>query len=98
MVLDGSHPALLAVYGAFGQPFLPTFSPEVAAWLDMGGVFAVANVRGGGEYGRAWHEIATGKRKQTTVNDVIAAAEFLVAQRYTRAAKLVITGRGQGGF
>lgn len=98
MVLDGSHPAILAVHGALGEVFLPTFSPEVATWLDLGGVYAVAHVRGGGEYGRAWHDQAIGARKQTTVNDVIAAAEFLVAQRYTRASTLVIAGRGHGGL
>jgi prolyl oligopeptidase len=98
IVLDGSHPTLLAVNGAFGQSFLPTFSPEIATWIDRGGVFAVANVRGGGEYGRAWHEAGRAGRKKTTVNDVIAAADFLIGQRYTRSAALAITGRAHGGL
>ena len=76
----------------------PVFSPEVAAWLELGGIYAVANVRGGGEYGRAWHDAATGPRKQVAIDDFIAAAEFLISQRYTRSSSLGIVGRGFGGL
>jgi prolyl oligopeptidase len=72
----------------------PTFSPEVAAWLDMGGIYAVANVRGGGEYGRAWHEQAAGANKGTAVDDFLSAAEFLISQRYTRTGMLGVSGSG----
>jgi len=98
LALDGTHPTLLAGDGAFQASSTPTYSPLVAAWLESGGVFAVANVRGGGEYGRAWHEAATGPRKQTSFDDFIAAAEFLVDQRYTRPSLLAISGRGNGGL
>jgi len=96
--LDGSHPALLAGYGAFNVSATPIFSAEVAAWLRLGGIYAVANVRGGGEYGRAWHVAATGAKKQLSVDDFIAAAEFLISQRYTRSSSLAVTGRGAGGL
>jgi prolyl oligopeptidase len=98
MALDGSHPTLLAGDGAFQASSTPTYAPFVAAWLESGGVYAVANVRGGGEYGRAWHEAAVGARKQTSIDDFIAAAEFLVDQRYTRPSLLAISGRANGGL
>jgi prolyl oligopeptidase len=96
--LDGTHPTLLAGDGAFQVPNTPTYSPLVAAWLESGGVYAVANVRGGGEYGRAWHDAASGARKQTSFDDFIAAAEFLIDQRYTRPSLLAISGRGNVGL
>ena len=89
---------LLAGDGAFQVSSTPTYSPLVAAWLESGGVYAVANVRGGGEYGRAWHDAATGAHKQMSFDDFIAAAEFLVDQRYTRPSLLAISGRGNGGL
>jgi prolyl oligopeptidase len=98
IALDGTHPTLLAGDGAFNTPSTPTYSAMVAAWLESGGVYAVANVRGGGEDGRAWHDVATGARKQTTFDDFVAAAEFLVDQRYTRPSLLAISGRGNGGL
>ncbi len=98
LVLDGSHPTLLVGDGAFANSMTPTFSPEVAAWLDMGGVYAVANVRGGGEYGRAWHDEGMLARKQTSFDDFIAAAELLIGQRYTRPSLLAIGGQGSGGL
>jgi prolyl oligopeptidase len=98
IALDGTHPTLLSGDGAFQASSTPTYSPLVAAWLESGGVYAVANVRGGGEDGRAWHEAATGARKQTSFDDFMAAAEFLVDQRYTRPSLLAISGRGNGGL
>ena len=98
IALDGTHPTLLAGDGAFHASSTPGYSPLVAAWLESGGVYAVANVRGGGEYGRAWHDAASGARKQTSFDDFMAAAEFLIAQRYTRSALLAISGRGNGGL
>jgi len=98
MKLDGGHPTLLAVNGGFGSAFTPVYSPDVAAWIQLGGVYAVANVRGGGEYGRAWHEAAMGAHRQTAIDDFTSAAEFLVSQHYTRPALLAITGRGNGAL
>ena len=96
--LDGSHPTLLVGDGAFNVPATPVFSAEAAAWLQLGGIYAVANVRGGGEYGRAWHVAATGTKKQISFDDFIASAEFLISQRYTRSSSLAIAGRGAGGL
>ena len=98
IVLDGSHATLLAGGGGFNTAATPVFAPEVAAWLELGGIYAVANVRGGGEYGRAWHDAATGERKQVAIDDLIAAAEFLIDQRYTRSALLGVTGSGHAGL
>jgi len=98
IALDGTHPALLSGDGAFNTSSTPRYSPMIAAWLESGGVYAVADVRGGGEYGRAWHDAATGARKQTSFDDFIAAAEFLVDQRYTRPSMLAMSGRGNGGL
>lgn len=98
ITLDGTHATLLSGEGALGNASTPAFSPAIAAWLEMGGIYAVANVRGGGEYGRAWHEAAKRGRKQTSVDDFLAAAQFLVDQRYTRPSLLGINGRGHGGL
>lgn len=98
ITLDGTHPTLLTGEGSLNVSATPTFSPMIAAWLQLGGIYAVANVRGGGEYGRGWHEAATGARKQVSFDDFIAAAEFLISQRYTRAPSLAIAGHGTGGL
>ena len=98
ITLDGTHPTLLAALGAFGESATPSFSPFVLAWLRLGGIYAVANVRGGGEDGRLWHEAAMGTRKHVSVDDFVAAAEFLVNQHYTRAPLLGAVGRGAGGL
>jgi prolyl oligopeptidase len=98
ITLDGTHATWLSGDGALGDAGTPEFSPAVAAWLEMGGIYAVANARGGGEYGRAWHEAARRGRKQTSVDDFLAAAQFLVDQRYTRPSLLAIGGRGHGGL
>jgi len=98
ITLDGTHPTLLAGAGGFNTSMTPTYSPAVATWLQLGGIYAVANVRGGGEYGRAWHDSASGPRKQVAIDDFIAAAEFLINQRYTRSPLLGVTGHGHGGL
>jgi prolyl oligopeptidase len=96
--LDGNNPLLLYGYGGFGIPILPTFDPARIAWLEMGGVYASANIRGGGEFGEAWHDQAIRTRKQVVFDDFIAAAEWLIAQHYTSRPKLAIYGRSNGGL
>ncbi len=97
LVMDGSHPVFMLAYGASGTSMLPSYAENIAAWVEMGGVFAVPNVRGGGELGRAWYEAATLSRKQTTFDDVIAAAEFLIAKKYTSRERIAINGTSNGG-
>ena len=94
----GNHPALLYGYGGFGQCITPEYMPEIALWLDLGGVYAVANIRGGGEYGEAWHAAGTRLNKQTGFEDFYAAAEFLIAEGITGAGKLSIRGISNGGL
>jgi prolyl oligopeptidase len=96
--LDGRNPTLLTGYGGYGAIQAPSYQPDVALWLEMGGVYAVANLRGGGEYGEAWHRAGSGERKQTSFDDFIAAAEYLVARRYTRPGSLAIYGHSNGGL
>ncbi len=98
IVLDGSHPTLLYGYGGFNISLTPTFSISRVAWLEMGGIFAMPNLRGGGEYGEAWHEGGKLDRKQNVFDDFIAAAEWLIANKYTRPDRLAIQGRSNGGL
>ncbi len=95
---NGNHPALLYGYGGFGQAITPEYMPEIALWLELGGVYAVANLRGGGEYGEAWHQAASRANKQVGFNDFYAAAEFLIAEGITGAGKLCIRGISNGGL
>jgi prolyl oligopeptidase len=95
---DGNQPLLLYGYGGFDVSLTPTYRPQVLAWLEMGGSYAEANLRGGGEYGETWHKAGTLANKQHVFDDFIAAAEYLIAQRYTRSARLGIYGRSNGGL
>jgi prolyl oligopeptidase len=95
---NGSNPTMLYGYGGFDASSTPAFSPGVATWLQMGGVYAVANLRGGGEYGEEWHLAGTKLRKQNVFDDFIAAGEWLIANKYTSTPKLAIHGRSNGGL
>ena len=95
---DGSNATLLYGYGGFDVSLTPAYSAAVAAWLERGGIYAVANLRGGGEYGADWHDAGTKTKKQNVFDDFIAAAEWLIAERYTSPAKLAIHGRSNGGL
>ena len=96
--LDGSNPTLLYGYGGFRSSLAPYWSHRTALWLKMGGVYAVANLRGGGEFGENWHSAGMLDKKQNTFDDFIAAAEWLIDNKYTASDKLAIRGTSNGGL
>ncbi|HFQ4928338.1 TPA: prolyl oligopeptidase family protein [Vibrio vulnificus] len=96
--LNGKNPTILYGYGGFDVSLTPAFSGMVASWLELGGVYAVANLRGGGEYGKAWHNAGTQLQKQNVFDDFIAAAEYLIEQQYTSSDFLAIRGGSNGGL
>jgi prolyl oligopeptidase len=98
MKLDGSHPAILYGYGGFRISLTPRFSAETVAFLEQGGVYAQPSLRGGFEYGEAWHQGGMFERKQNVFDDFIASAEWLIANKYTQASKLAIRGGSNGGL
>jgi prolyl oligopeptidase len=96
--LDGNNPTYLYAYGGFGISLTPSFSVSRVVWLEMGGVCVTACLRGGGEYGEAWHQAGTKLNKQNVFDDFISAAEWLIANKYTQPAKLAIAGGSNGGL
>jgi len=95
---DGSNRTLLYAYGGFGFALWPYYSERIAAWVRMGGVYALASIRGGGEYGQPWHDGGRGVHRQTAFDDFIASAEWLIANGYTRPDRLGINGASNGGL
>ncbi|MBT3571603.1 MAG: S9 family peptidase [Flavobacteriales bacterium] len=96
--LDGTNPTILYGYGGFNISLKPSFSVTNAVWLEQGGIYAVANLRGGGEYGKEWHDAGTKMQKQNVFDDFISAAEFLIKNNYTSSDYLAISGRSNGGL
>ena len=98
LALDGSHPTMMYGYGGFSISTLPTYRTDVPAWLELGGIWVTVNMRGGAEYGEAWHKAGNLEKKQNVFDDFIAAAEHLVKEKYTSPARLGIMGGSNGGL
>jgi len=97
-ILDGKNPVLLYGYGGYNISLKPYFNPLRRVWLDMGGVFVIANLRGGGEYGEEWHKAGNLTRKQNVFNDFISCGEYLIKANYTTPERLCIEGASNGGL
>jgi prolyl oligopeptidase len=95
---DGNNPTLLYGYGGFDISLTPTFSVGIVDWMEMGGIYVVANLRGGGEYGNDWHKAGTKLHKQNVFDDFIGSAEYLIREKYTSTPKLAIKGGSNGGL
>ncbi len=95
---DGTNPTLLYAYGGFSISLTPKFSPANIAWMDLGGIYAVPNLRGGAEYGESWHQAGMLDKKQNVFDDYYAAAEYLISENYTNTSKLGAYGRSNGGL
>jgi prolyl oligopeptidase len=98
LAADGQAPALLYAYGGFDVSITPSFSPDLAAWLERGGVLAVANLRGGGEYGKAWHEAGRRAAKQNVFDDFCACARWLASSGWSSRDRIAIMGGSNGGL
>lgn len=98
LVKNGQNPTMLYAYGGLSASLRPTFRPDVIAWIEQGGVYALANIRGGGEYGEAWHRAGQFEKKQKVFDDFIAGAEYLIREKYTSPARLAINGGSNGGL
>jgi prolyl oligopeptidase len=95
---DGNNPTILYGYGGYGINMTPHFNPTLRVWFDAGGVYAIANLRGGSEYGEEWHQAGNLTHKQNVFDDFIACAEYLIAQKYTQPARLAAMGESNGGL
>ncbi|MEH2253906.1 prolyl oligopeptidase family serine peptidase [Nostoc sp.] len=96
--LDGNNPTYLYAYGGFNASMTPGFSVSLLVWMEMGGIYAMPNIRGGGEYGEEWHQAGMKDKKQNVFDDFIGAAEWLIANKYTKTDKLAIAGGSNGGL
>ena len=98
VVLNGDNPTILSGYGGFNISMTPNFSPTMFQWFDAGGVYAIPNLRGGGEYGKNWHDSGMLDKKQNVFDDMIAAAEWLIENKYTSPKRLGVSGGSNGGL
>ncbi len=96
--LDGNNPSIVTAYGGFGVSTTPGYRTTAATWMEMGGVFVIAAIRGGNEYGKAWHDAAKGAKRQNAYDDFIAVAEWLAKEGYSKPSKIGVTGGSNGGL